>query len=219
MNKYKAYLRKRPHYNEMINEIELNPPKIKYPDRTATFLRNTHYMSRFDGDLGFIDLEDQESKMAKERQLQEDARNASRETRGTHLEVQADSGRTTPLIASSFASDYDSIADITDIDREEQLRELQERMRQARTTKKSRNSLRDISHLMTSDFDFQSMPNSARGSAEEIMSRAEPLVERASASTSVRNHAFGINPIPIPRRRVTGKHHPPRKIKNDIYSI
>ena len=45
MKKYKAYLRKRPQYGEMINEIELNPPKVKYPDRTATFMRNTHYLS------------------------------------------------------------------------------------------------------------------------------------------------------------------------------
>ena len=71
-------------------------------------------------------------------------------------------------------------------------------MRQARTTKRSRNSLRDISDLMTSDFDFQSMPNSARGAAEEITPRAEPLGERASASTSRQNYAFGINPIALP---------------------
>jgi hypothetical protein len=130
--------------------------------------------------------------MAKERQLQEDFRNASRGTRGTHLEVQANSGRTTP-IASPLSADYDSIADITDIDRQEQLSELQQRLRQARTTKKSRNSLRDISDLMTSDFDFdfESMPNSARASAE-------PLVERPSASTSRQNYAFGINPIALP---------------------
>ena len=211
MNKYKTYLRKRPHYGDMINEIELNPPKIKYPDRTATFLRNTHYMSRFDGDLGFIDLEDQESKMAKERQLQEDARNAAKETKGTHLEVQANSGRTTPLIASSFPSEPDSDSDIGEIDREEQLRRLQEAARKYRMSNRSRKNLRDVADLMTSE--FQSLPNSARSTAEEIAPRAEPLVERASASTSTQNYAFGINPIPIPRRRITGKTPPPKKNK------
>ena len=120
MNRYKAYLRKRPHYGDMISEVELNPPKIKYPDRTATFLRNTHFLTRFDGDLSFIDLEDQESKMAKERFLEEDLKKMARETRGTFSEVRATSGRTTP-IASSLSSDDDSTADITEIDRQEQI--------------------------------------------------------------------------------------------------
>ena len=123
----------------------------------------------------------------------------ARETGRTHAELQATSGRTTPLIASSFPSFYDAIADTSDIDREEQVRELQQRMRQARTTKKSINNLRDISDLMISDFDFESMPNSARGTAEETTPRAEPLVENPSASTSTQNYAFGINAIPLPR--------------------
>jgi hypothetical protein len=41
-------LRKKPTFNELINYIEVEQPKIKYPDRTATFLRNTHYLSQFD---------------------------------------------------------------------------------------------------------------------------------------------------------------------------
>ena len=51
----KMSLRKRPQYNEMIDEIEFKQPKIKYPDRTAQFLRNSPYLSRFDGDQSFID--------------------------------------------------------------------------------------------------------------------------------------------------------------------
>ena len=35
-------LRKRPTYNELINYLEVEQPKIKYPDRTATILRNSH---------------------------------------------------------------------------------------------------------------------------------------------------------------------------------
>jgi hypothetical protein len=225
MNKYKAYLRKRPHYGDMINEIELNPPKIKYPDRTATFLRNTHYMSRFDGDLGFIDLEDQESKMAKERQLQEDARNAARETNETHSllaiedgAVQSDAGRTTPLIASSLPSEYHTDSDIFEIDRAEQSRRFVQAAKDYRMKKRSAKGLRDISDLMTQH--FYSPLNSARGavgsdSSEELIPDVpvNPSVERASASTSRQNYAFGINPIPIPRRRVTGKTPPPKKNK------
>ena len=56
MNKYKTSLRKRPQYGQMINEVEIDQPKIKLPDRRATFLRNTHYLSQFDGDQSFINL-------------------------------------------------------------------------------------------------------------------------------------------------------------------
>ena len=57
-------LRKMPTFNELINYIEVEQPKIKYPDRTATFLRNTHYLSQFDGNL--FDLEEQEKQITKE---------------------------------------------------------------------------------------------------------------------------------------------------------
>ena len=40
-------LRRRPTYEELINYIEIVKPKIKYPDRFATFLRNSHYLSQF----------------------------------------------------------------------------------------------------------------------------------------------------------------------------
>jgi hypothetical protein len=42
-------LRKKPTFNELINYIEIERPKIRYPDRTASFLRNSHYLSQFDG--------------------------------------------------------------------------------------------------------------------------------------------------------------------------
>jgi hypothetical protein len=44
----KVYLRKRPQYDEMIDEIEFKQPKIKYPNRVAQFLRNTSQLSQFD---------------------------------------------------------------------------------------------------------------------------------------------------------------------------
>ena len=42
-------LRKKPTFNELINYLEFEQPKVKYPDRTATFLRNSNYLSQFDG--------------------------------------------------------------------------------------------------------------------------------------------------------------------------
>ena len=38
-------LRKRPTYNEVVDYLENDQPKIKYPDRRATFLRNLPYES------------------------------------------------------------------------------------------------------------------------------------------------------------------------------
>ena len=54
-------LRRKPTYEELINYLEVKQPKIKYPDRTATFLRNSHYLSQFDGNL--LDVEEQQKKI------------------------------------------------------------------------------------------------------------------------------------------------------------
>ena len=56
-------LRKKPTFNKLINYLEVEQPKIRFPDRTATFLRNSHYLSQFDGNL--FDLESQEKEIAK----------------------------------------------------------------------------------------------------------------------------------------------------------
>ena len=56
------------------------------------------------------------------------------------------------MITSSLPSHDDSVADITEIDREEQIRRLKEGAKQYRMTNRSRNNLRDISDRMTSDF-------------------------------------------------------------------
>ena len=88
MNKYKTSLRKRPQYGEMINEVELDQPKLKYPDRKASFLRNTQYLSRFDGDKSFISLEEQETSIAKAQFLQQEYRRIARETGTTRATVE-----------------------------------------------------------------------------------------------------------------------------------
>jgi len=45
MKNVKLSLRKRPQYDEMIDEIEFKQPKIKYLDRKATFSRRSPYLS------------------------------------------------------------------------------------------------------------------------------------------------------------------------------
>ena len=56
-------LRRKPTFNELINYLEIKQPKIRYPDRTATFIRNSHYLSQFDGNL--FDMEEQQKKSQK----------------------------------------------------------------------------------------------------------------------------------------------------------
>ena len=147
MNRYKAYLRKRPHYGDMINEIEVNQPKIKYPDRRATFLRNTHYLSQFDGDLSFINLEDQESKMAKERILEEELRKTARDTgttcRGIQASMQSNRGSATSSSSSSSSSGmYDGSGSdaLYDIDVEEQKDKFKKMPRNSFSVKKQTRS-------------------------------------------------------------------------------
>ena len=49
-------LRRKPTFNELINYL--------YPDRRATFIRNSHYLSQFDGNL--FDIEEQQKDITKE---------------------------------------------------------------------------------------------------------------------------------------------------------
>ena len=58
--------RKRPNFNELINYIDNEQPIIKTPNRTATFLRNSPYLNKFDGN-SFLDLEEQENDINREK--------------------------------------------------------------------------------------------------------------------------------------------------------
>lgn len=62
-------LRKRPTYNELIEEIETDE-KIKLPDRRATQIRDSPYMG-FLYDNTFIEMEQQNERASKERQMRE----------------------------------------------------------------------------------------------------------------------------------------------------
>ena len=75
-------LRKRPTYDEVINYLENEQPKIKYPDRKATFLRNSPYLTQFDGD-SWIDLEEQENNIAKEKLKEEEVKKIASATNAT----------------------------------------------------------------------------------------------------------------------------------------
>ena len=73
--------RKRPTYEELINDIVVEQPKRKYPDRTATILRNSHYLSQFDGNL--LDLEEQEKNIDKQKLKEIEIRKIASEKKTT----------------------------------------------------------------------------------------------------------------------------------------
>ena len=55
-----AGLRVKPTYEQVIEYIEDDPDKIKYPNRSAKFIRNTFELSKLDG-MGQAILEQQEA--------------------------------------------------------------------------------------------------------------------------------------------------------------
>ena len=85
-------LRRKPTYDELINYLEFEQPKIKYPNRYATFLRNSPYLSQFDGQ-SWIDLEKQENDVNKERMKEMEVRRRVREESSTAQAVRASLSR------------------------------------------------------------------------------------------------------------------------------
>ena len=102
-------LRRKPTYNELINYLEFEQPKIKYPNRNATFLRNSPYLSQFDGD-SWIDLEEQENNINKEKLKEMEVRRVASDTGRTAQALRssrATSGYTTPMSSEIDSHMYD----------------------------------------------------------------------------------------------------------------
>jgi hypothetical protein len=76
-------LRKKPTYDELINYLEVKQPTIKYPNRTATLLRNSHYLSQFDNNL--FDVEEQQKKKSKAQLRESEIRNVVSQTQTASL--------------------------------------------------------------------------------------------------------------------------------------
>ena len=84
-------LRKKPTYNELIDYIEIEKPKIRYPDRTATFLRNSHFLSQFDGNL--FDVDEQQKEITKAQLREAEIRNVVSNTQGTASLLRSDAAQ------------------------------------------------------------------------------------------------------------------------------
>ena len=63
-------LKKRPLFDEIVGYIETKQQMMKYPDRTATRIKDSHYYTNLDGQGG-MSLADQVEKIQKERLMQE----------------------------------------------------------------------------------------------------------------------------------------------------
>ena len=99
-------LRRKPTYNELINYLEFQQPKVKYPNRNASFLRNSHYLSQFDGD-SWIDIENQQEEIMKEKLKEIMVKQLTNENGRTASLVRVKKERTrTPSFASVVDAEF-----------------------------------------------------------------------------------------------------------------
>ena len=63
-------LRKRPTYDELVDFIETDPERIHYPDRRATDLRESPYLTQLDGE-GMRQMNSLQTNRMKEQQQRE----------------------------------------------------------------------------------------------------------------------------------------------------
>jgi hypothetical protein len=59
-------LRKRESYDDLVRYIERDPNKIRYPNRSATFLEQSHYMKHLGGE-DYMAMEEQQLRVSKEK--------------------------------------------------------------------------------------------------------------------------------------------------------
>ena len=128
----------------MVDYVENDNPKIKFPNRQATFLRNSPFLSQFDGE-SFIDLEQEENKMNRERLKEVAIRNIASDRGMTHRALQYQMHGSTPLNTPSETSISDSIEDAyNELDLEENKRDLEERVRKHMMKERLKANLKDI---------------------------------------------------------------------------
>ena len=228
MNYDKVYLRKRPKFDEMIDEIEIKQPKIKYPNRNAQLLRNSPYLSQFDGDQSFINMEEQENNIAKEQILAQLLRRLSSQNGMTHASLQARSSSSIserssyppPSNYESADSDFTGYAD-SEINR----RELEKRARYMVMAERARQDL--DSHVKQTargifDSDSDSDPFKSEASyvgrsvkerqVKEILDdvidnifKRPTTEEQASSSTSQPVYPSGLNTVALPKTRARAR--------------
>ena len=100
-------LRQRPTYDEVIDYLDLHQEKIEYPDRRATFLRNSPQLTQFDND-SWIDLDEQERKIMEGQMRDIEMKKLMHNSNKTHSETKAVGFHTTKPIKRTDAFDTES---------------------------------------------------------------------------------------------------------------
>ena len=202
------YLRKRPNFDEMINNLVLDNPKISYPDRFATIFRNSPYGSQFDGDNNsYIKLEEQQNKISKQRILEETLRQTASNEGVTRslLEARSDkasSGYATPAFLF-FGSEigYDDYID--DIEEQQRIMQLEQAAKKHAVNMKIAEELLGISQGLTSDY----MPVDIQEEypLPTIRMDTPPPEEQASSSNDLPVYPTGLNPVQIPKAKAKAR--------------
>jgi hypothetical protein len=187
MKNVKLSLRKRPQYDEMIDEIEFKQPKIKYPNRNATFARRSPYLSQFDGDASLISLEEQESNIEKEKMLQQTLRLLSGRDGLTYRGLYARSGMASPSYPPSGLSEYDDAqSDFTGYaDDYRERKELLERVRAEAMAERVRQDLEDhirrtADGLFAEPEEVVAEPDPSYESTQHVREILNDIVDRAA---------------------------------------
>ena len=208
------HLHKRPHFDELVNYIEYKQPKIHYPNRDATFLRNSPYLSQFDGD-SWIDLEEQQNNMLKEKLIENELMKIARKTGLTHLLLKAKRSGSRVSSDQTVEDRPDAVNDyIDDVDEEQQRQSLEARAKRHANDLLLQKHLKDVEKGMTSDheesnYDYGSVLSRSmtEGSLERYFGdgpknttySADAPRERASSSGQAAVYPMGINPIKLPK--------------------
>ena len=79
-------LTKKPTLKELTTHIETEPNTIKYPDRTATFVRNSFELSQLDGE-GMREMEQQQSQQMAEVAKEHAIRNLAKSSDVPHADL------------------------------------------------------------------------------------------------------------------------------------
>ena len=179
--------KRRPTYNEIVNEMENNPPKIKYPNRDASALMETPEMQQFLGDsAGAVDFFERQRNMLFKQQL----------INNTVRNVLNGSGQTTPKYTSGSATPASSYG-VYENASDEEIARTAERDPRLFTFTSLVQGVRDI--LTGSQQQAQEKVESSRSQVAQDLTSVEE--QMPSSSSTQPPMPSGLNPIPLPKAK------------------
>ena len=167
------YLRKRPQFDQLVDYIEYKQPKIKYPNRFATFFRNSPYGSQFDGDNSFINLEEQENNIMKQKILQETIRQMAQQGGHTHTFFKETREYPTEFFDMSKDDDDDGVDSYSDVNSEAE--------RRAEAEMKKQEKAKDLFSEATHKDDLEEKMQEKMQEKREASQEATPAREKKTS--------------------------------------